>query len=82
MLTKTDLNQIGNVIDKRLEPIREDVLGLRQGVGDLQKDMKYLRKKVNRIDKTVSLTVKNYDEGDVKLERRIRRIEQHLALPA
>lgn len=81
MLSKTDLNHIGNVIEEKLEPIREDVLGLKQGVDDLQKDMKYLKKKINRIDKTVSLVVKNYDEEDVKLARRVRKIEQHLALP-
>lgn len=66
MLTKTDLNQIGNVVDGKLEPVKED--------------LKYLKKKVNRIDKTVEIIVKNYDEGDVKLARRIKRIEQHLAL--
>lgn len=66
MLTKSDLNQIGGVIDEKLEPIK--------------KDLKYLKKKVNRIDKTVSLTVKNYDERDVKLERRVKRIETHIGL--
>ncbi len=68
MLTKIDLNQIRNVIGEELEPIK--------------KDLKYLRKKVNRIDKTVSLTVKNYDEGDVKLERRVGKIEEHIGLTA
>lgn len=43
--------------------------------------MKYLKKKVNRIDKTVDLIVANYDEADVKLERRVKKIEQHLVLP-
>lgn len=71
MLTKTDLNQIGNVIEKRLEPIKKDLTCLKKDATDLKKDVKYLKKKVNRIDKTVSLTVENYDEG----------IEQHLALP-
>lgn len=91
MLTKTDLNQIGQIIDERLEkglkPIKKDMSGmkqdvgtLKQDVGDLQKDMKYLKKKINRIDKTVSLTVRNYDEGDVRLERRVGKIEEHIGL--
>lgn len=67
MVTKSDLKQIGNVVDEKLDPIK--------------KDLKYLKKKVNRIDKTLSLTVKNYDEGDVKLERRVKIIEKHLDLP-
>lgn len=39
-----------------------------------------MKKKVNRIDKTVSLVVKNFDEGDAKLDRRVRRLEEHLKL--
>ena len=67
MLTKSDLEQIGNVVDEKLEVVK--------------KDLKYLKKKVNRIDKTVSIVVRKYDEGDVRLEKRVRRIEDHLDLP-
>lgn len=82
MLTKTDLNQIRGVvreevdviIDKKLEPVKKDLTSLK-------KDVTYLKKKVNRIDKTASLVVKNYDEADVKLQRRVIRIEHRLALP-
>lgn len=74
MLTKSDLTQIKdvveNVVDERLEAELEPV----------KKDLKYLKKKINRIDKTVSVIVKNYDEGDVKLDRRVTRIEKHLNL--
>lgn len=85
MLTKTDLNQIGQVVDARLEkglePVKKDLIILKSDVTILKKDVKYLKKKVNRIDRTVSLTVKNYDEGDVRLERRVKIIEKHLDLP-
>ena len=87
MLTKTDLNQIGNVIDEKLKPAKKDLTDLKTDVSSLKTDVsrikvdvKYLKKKVNRIDKTVSLTVKNYDEGDVRLERKVKRIEDHLGL--
>ena len=87
MLTKSDLTQIGNVVDERLEPVKKDlttlkndVIILKTDVTVLKKDVKYLKKKVNRIDKTVSLTVKNYDEGNVKLEKRVRKIEAHIGL--
>lgn len=86
MLTKTDLNQIGQVIDERLdeklEPIKKDLSCLKIDVTDLKKDVKYLKKKVNRIDKTIDLIVANYDEADIKLERRVKKIEHHLALEA
>ncbi len=88
MLTKSDLNQIrvvvneevDAVVDEKLEPIKKDLTILKSDVTDLKKDVKYLKKKVNRIDRTVSLTVKNYDEGDIKLERRVKKIEDHIGL--
>jgi hypothetical protein len=82
MLTKTDLNQIGQVIDERLDSkLKQELEPIKKDLTDLKKDAKYLKKKVNRIDETVNLIVKNYDEADVKLQRRVRRIEHHLALP-
>lgn len=70
MITKSDLNQIGNIVDVKLE----------NKLKPIEKNLQYLKEKVNRIDKTVSLIVKIYDEADVKLERRVRKIEQQLAL--
>lgn len=74
MLTKTDLQQIGKIVDDRLDQKLDEKLE------PIKKDLKYLKKKVNRIDKTVSLTVKNYDEVDVRLEKRVRKIEEHIGL--
>lgn len=91
-LTKSDLQQIGNVIDERLErrltpiekdigDVSKDITGLKQDVGAFTKDIKYLKKKVNKMAGTVDLIGRNYDEGDVKLAKRVRRIEEHLDLP-
>ncbi len=63
MLTKSDLNQIGIVIDSKLDTRLKPI----------KKDLRYVKK-------TVDIIVKNYDEADVKLESRVRKIEQHLAL--
>lgn len=99
MLTKNDLEQIGKVVDERLEkrlgpveqrlgnveqrfdPIKQRLDNVEQKLDPISKDLKYLKKKVNRINKTLDLVVKNYDEADVKPQRRVSRIEQHLALP-
>ncbi len=85
MLTKNDLTQIGKVIDDRLEKrlghIETRLGHVEQRFDPIEKGIKYLKKKVNRMNKTLDLVVKNYDEGDVKLERRVSRIEHHLALP-
>ncbi len=85
MLTKTDLNQIRGVVREEVDVVVEEKLekGLEPIKKDLtiiKKDAKYLKKKVNRIDRTVSLIVKNYDEGDIKLDRRVRKIEEHIGL--
>ena len=86
--------EVDAVVDEKLEPIKKDltilksdvsilkkdVADIKDDVTVLKKDVKYLKKKVNRIDKTVSLTVENYDEGDIRLERRVKKIEAHIGL--
>jgi len=67
MLTKSDVQQIGRVIDERLEV-------------KLEQKLKPIKKELLYIKKTVDLIAKNYDEADVKLDRRVRKIEQHLML--
>ena len=86
MLTKTDLNQIRNVvhgeIDVELKPIRKDLGQIGQVIDEkLDIKLKPIKKDLRYLKKTVDLIVANYDEADVKLERRVKKIEQHLALP-
>ncbi len=81
MLTKTDLSQIRGVVHEEVDVIIDEKLEpIKKGLTDIRKDVKYLKKKVNRIDKTLSLTVKNYDEADLKLGRRVRKSEEHIGL--
>jgi len=63
MLTKTDLNQIGQVVDEKLD----------KKLKPIKKDLKYLKK-------TLDIVVENYDENDVRLERKIKKIETHIGL--
>lgn len=83
MLTKTDLSQIREIVHEEVDVIVEEKLNskLKLELEPIKKDLKYLKKKVNKIDKTVNLIVTNYDEADVKLERRVKKIEQRIALP-
>ena len=83
MLTKIDLSQIREIVHEEVDVIVEEKLNskLKLELEPIKKDLKYLKKKVNRIDETVNLIVANYDEADVKLERRVKKIEQHLVLP-
>ena len=82
MLDKNDLIEIKSLfhdeIQSELGPMRKKISEIDTVIENklkpIKKDLRYLRK-------TVSLIAKNYDEGDVKLERRVKKIEQHLALP-
>ena len=49
-------------------------------VSTLDKDMKNVKKDLNYLKKSMNLVVKNYDEGDTKLARRVTRIEEHLQI--
>ena len=72
MLTKSDLNQIRGVVHEEVEIVVDERLDKK--LKPIKKDLRYLKK-------TVDIIAKNYDEGDVRLERRVKRIEQHLHLP-
>ena len=78
-LTKSDLQQIGNAVDERLKK-RLGPIELR--FTPIEKDLKYLKKKINKMDKTLDAVARNYDEGDVALGKRVKRIETHLNLPS
>lgn len=75
---KKDIAGIDTVIEAKLEPIRKGVHGIDSVIEEklkpIKKDLSYLRK-------TVDIIARNYDEGDVKLEKRVRKIEKHLGLP-
>jgi hypothetical protein len=87
MLTKNDLKQIANVVDERLEIKLEEKLEskleekLESKLEEkLESKLKPIKKDLRYIKKTIDIIVKNYDEADVKLDRRVRGIESHLGL--
>lgn len=66
MLTKSDLSQIQKVVQNEVEPVK--------------KDIKSLKKNVRYIKKTVDVMVDLFDRRDIKLNKRVTRIEAHLGL--
>lgn len=65
-LTKSDLNQIGNVIEDKLKPVK--------------KDLTDVGKRVRKIEKTVDLVIDTFDRDIIGLRKRTDRIEQHLRI--
>lgn len=71
MLTKTDLNQIRGVVHEEVDVVVEEKLESK--LKPIKKDLRYLKK-------TVDIIVRNYDEADVKLQRRVKKIETPIGL--
>jgi len=80
MLTNNDLKQIRIVV--RDEVKNEVATQLKDGLEPIKKDLRVVKKDISYLRKTVDIIAKNYDEGDVKFERRVGKIEKHLSLPA
>jgi len=87
MLTKIDLNQIRNLvheeINTELNPIKKELSQIGQVIDEkLDKKLKPIKKDLQYLKKTANLIIKNYDEEDIKLARRVRKIEEHIGLTA
>lgn len=60
---------------------KNDLSQIGQAVDEkLDKKLKPIKKDLRYLRKTVDLIVANYDEADVKLDRRVKKIEHHLGL--
>jgi len=86
-LTNNDLKAIGTLIDQRLEKKLEEKLEQKLAPikAELQshgKTLKYLKNKVNTIDKTVDVIGRTFDKRIVQNTREINRIKDHVGLPA
>lgn len=78
MLTTNDIEQIGNVVNERLEVKLEEKL--EEKLEPIKKDLKSLKKDASYLRKTTSIIAKNYDEGDAALHKRVAKIEKHVNL--
>lgn len=67
MPTKSDLQQIGNLMDEKLDET-------------LDKKLKPIKKDLSYLKKTIDVLVKRTEEANVKLERRVKRIQNQLAI--
>ena len=71
MFTKEQLRQV----------ISEGVQNIETRVTILEKAIKIMKANINYIKKTLNIVVKNYDEGDHILGKRITKIENYLHFP-
>ncbi|OGH44442.1 MAG: hypothetical protein A3J14_03250 [Candidatus Levybacteria bacterium RIFCSPLOWO2_02_FULL_37_18] len=91
MLTKTDLKQIEGIvqgvvrnetrqiIQQELEPIRKETRQIiQQELEPIRKDTKTLKRDMRYVKKTIDIMVRMFNEDDVKLRKRVEKIEDHL----
>lgn len=64
MLTKNDLQQIQEVVNSEIKPVKKDIKTLKSDVSEIRKDVKAI--------------ISYFDRDYVNLRKRIERIEEHL----
>lgn len=68
-------------LDDRVKNVEIKLSDVGDQVEETRKDVVDVKKRVGKIEETVDLIAKNYDEGDVILARRVKKIEEHVGLP-
>lgn len=68
MLTKTDLKDIGNLLDERLDK-------------QFKIKFKPIKSDISKIRKDIDVIISLFDREYINLRQRIERIEEHLNLP-
>ena len=74
MLTKQDLNAIGNLIGDRLESKLEEKLS------PIRKDIKTIKKDVRKLRNDLTTTIDYFDDRDDKVKSAISKTRQELNL--
>ena len=76
MLTKNDLQQIGELLDSRLEPIKQDVGTLKSDVGTLKSDVGTLKSDVGTLKSDVDVLKKQAKITN----KRLRKVEKDVSV--
>lgn len=91
MFTNGQLEQLAKVIDSRLmsqlKPINDkldeqskDIKSLNSDVKTLKSDVSKQRKDIRKIKENVGVLIKATNRDDMQLQKRVKRIEDHLHL--
>ena len=83
MLTKNDLSQIKTIVEEVVDTKLEEKLEskLEEKLTPVKKDLHSIKTRLRRVEKTVDVMAKVFDRQDVRLHKRVERIETHLHLP-
>ena len=76
MLTKTDLKQIEGIVQGVVRNETRQII--QQELEPIRKDTKTLKKDMRYVKKTIDIMVRMFNEDNVKLRKRVEKIEDHL----
>ena len=63
-----------------IEEQSDKLKNLQIGMISIGKDIKEVKKRVKKIEKTTDIIIDAFDKADVKLQKRVTKIEEHLGL--
>lgn len=73
MLYSSDLTQIKKLLVAEIDPLKKDL-------GSLKTDIKDVKKRVRKTEKTVDIMIDLFDKEIVGTQKRVTRIEEHLRI--
>lgn len=81
MLTKQDLNAIGELIDTKLESkLEEKLTPIHNNIKNLQKDMTIVKKGVHKLRKDLTKTIYFFDKADLSTREKVNKTRGELGL--
>lgn len=92
MLTKSDLNQIRKVVREEVEEENENTrneirtemklsrMKLEERLREIETSLKNLSIRLRKVEKDTSTAIDIFDRIDVRLNKRVKTIEEHLDL--
>lgn len=79
-MSRMHIQQDISELDDRMKNVEIRVDNLGKDIVDLKKDVTDVKKRVRKIEKHVNTIAILYDETDVKLAKRVSKIEGHLGI--
>jgi archaellum component FlaC len=75
------LNQIGNLIDDKLQPLKKDLKGVKKQLDTVELKVELVNKKVEQSqEETIAALSELISSGYNLHEKRIKKIENHLQI--
>lgn len=70
------LNQIGGLIDKKLDPIKTDLKGVKADLSSVKTDLKGVKQQLNTVEMKVELVNKRVGEAHQELQQSIKQSQE------